>query len=172
MAKRREYNLKNAINRVEEDVRSILTKRQSGRYLEGLFLMYTLIESVLKWSVFLQIIWNKSDRVLRQSETETLKQFCNQQDFYSTLNLALVTGFINYQLFKRIERIRSERNDLSHQFYLFTHRHNTKVLRAKLERMVNIADDLFSMLGKLVEETGIDDSYDIFNIRRKKQMLI
>lgn len=172
MAKRREYKLTNAINRVEDDVRSILTKRQSSRYLEGLFLMYTLIESVLKWSVFLQIIWNKSDLVLCQGEAETLKQFCNQQDFYSTLNLALVTGFINYQLFRKIDRIRRERNDLSHQFYLFTHRHNTKVLRAKLERIVNIADDFFSVLGKLIKETGVDDSYDIFRIRRKKQILI
>jgi hypothetical protein len=172
MAKRRTYKLTNAIKRVENDIRDILINRRSSRYLEGIILMYSLIENVLKWLVFLKILWDKSERVLPQNETDSLRQFCNQQDFYSALNLALVTGLIRYSLFKRIDKIRKERNDIVHQCYLFTHRRNPKVLRAKLERIVSVVDDLFLIFNKLIMETGADDSYDIFKVKRSKQMII
>jgi hypothetical protein len=117
-------------------------------------------------------VWDKCDRVLPDRELDTLKEFCNQQDFHSALNLALATDLIKYPLFRRIDMIRRERNDMVHQFYLVTHRRNPRVLRAKLERLVRIADDLFVVFNSLVEATGADDSYDIFKVRRRKQMLI
>jgi hypothetical protein len=172
MSKRREYKLTSAVERVEKDIRNILSRRKSTRYFEGIVLMYSLIENVLKWLVFLNILWDKCQGVLSQRETESLKQFCNQQDFYSALNLALVTGLIKHSLFRRIDQMRKERNDIVHQCYLFTHRRNQRVLRAKLEKLVNIADDLFVVFNALVEKTGADDSYDVFKVRRKKQLLI
>ncbi len=171
MAKRRTYKLTNAVERVENDIRSILNKRQTSRYFEGIVLMYSLIENVLKWLVFLKVVWDKSERVLPRREIESLRQFCNQQDFYSAQNLALITGLIRHPLFQRIDRIRRERNDIVHQCYLFTHRRNSSVLRAKLERIVTIADDLFVIFNDLVAETGADDSYDIFKVKRGKQMI-
>jgi hypothetical protein len=171
MRKRREYKLTSAVERVEEDVRAILRKRQSTRYFEGIVLVYSLLENVLKWLVFLKLVWDKCDRVLPKREFDFLKQFVNQQDFSSTLNLAFVSGLIRYSLFQRIDKIRKERNDLIHQCYLFTHKRNPRVLRAKLERLVRIADDLFMVFNNLIEETGADDSYDIFKVRRRKQML-
>jgi hypothetical protein len=171
MARRRAYKLTNAVERVENDIRSILSKRQSTRYFEGIVLMYSLIENVLKWLVFLKVLWDKSDRVLPQRETESLRQFCNQQDFYSALNLALVTGLIKHPLFRRIDQIRKERNDVVHQCYLFTHRRNHRVLRAKLERIVSVADDLFVVFNDLVRETGADDSYEIFKVKRGKRLI-
>lgn len=171
MVKRRAYKLTSAVSRVEEDIRAILRKHQSTRYFEGIILMYSLIENVLKWLVFLKAVWDKSDHGLSERELDSLKQFVNQQDFSPTLNLAFVTGLIKYSLFESIDKIRKERNDLVHQCYLFTHRRNPRVLRAKLERLVRIADDLFMVFNNLIEETGADDSYDIFKIRRRKQML-
>src|SRR5271157_3008892 len=106
MARRREYKLTNAVERVENEIRSILSKRQSTRYFEGIVLMYSLIENVLKWLVFLKILWDKSGRALPPRETESLRQFCNQQDFYSALNLALITGLIKHALFRRIDLVR------------------------------------------------------------------
>jgi hypothetical protein len=172
MPKRREYKLTNAVERVEKDVRTILSRRMSPRYFEGIILMYSLIENIVKWIVFLKLVWVKCDRVLPAPEVESLKGFCNQQDFYSALNLALSTDLIKYSLFRRIDEIRKERNDIVHQCYLFTHRRNSRILRAKLEKLVSIADDLFVVFNNLVQETGADDSYDIFKVRRGKQMLI
>jgi hypothetical protein len=172
MRKRREYKLTSAVERVEEDIRAILRKRKSTRYFEGIVLMYSLIENVVKWLVFLKLVWDKCDRVLAERELGSLKQFVNQQDFSSSLNLAFVTGLINHSLFFSIDKIRRERNDLVHQCYLFIHRRNPRVLRAKLERLVRITDDLFVVFNSLVEATGADDSYDIFKVRRRKQMLI
>jgi hypothetical protein len=172
MAKRRAYKLTNAVERVKNDIRSILSKRQSARYFEGIILMYSLIENILKWLVFLKVLWDKCEGVLPQRETESLRQFCNQQDFYSALNLALVTGLIKHPLFQRIDQIRKERNDVVHQCYLFTHRRNRRVLRAKLKKIVSVADDLFVVFNDLVMETGADDSYNIFKVKRSKQMII
>lgn len=171
MAKHRTYKLTNAVEHIENDIGGILNKRQTSRYFEGIVLMYSLIENVLKWLVFLKVVWDKSECVLPRREIESLRQFCNQQDFYSVQNLALVTGLIKHPLFRRIDRIRRERNDIVHQFYLFTHRRNSSVLRAKLERLVSIADELFVVFNDLVVETGADDSYDIFKVKRGKHMI-
>jgi hypothetical protein len=172
MPKRRAYKLTNAVERIEKDINKILNSRQPARYFEGIVLMYSLIENVLKWLVFIKITWNKSDRVLQQNESESLKRFCNQQDFYSALNLAHVTDLIKYPLFQRLDLIRRERNDLLHQCYLFTHRRNHRTLRAKLKRIVSAADELFVVFNELVMETGADDSYEIFKVRRSRQMII
>jgi len=172
MARHREYKLTNAVVRVEQDVRAILARGQSTRYFEGIVLMYSLIENVLKWLVYLKVIWDKCDRLLPQREVDILKQFCNQQDFRSALNLALVTGLVGHRLFSRIERVRRERNDVIHQCYLFTHRRNRRVLRARLEKLVSVADALFRVFARLIQETGADDSYEIFRVRRSRHMLV
>jgi hypothetical protein len=171
--RRREYTLTRAVERVQKDVTSILARRQSSRYFEGIVLMYSLIENVVKWLVFLKIVWNKSDRVLSVPERESLKQFCNRQDFNGALNLALVTGLFTHRLFRQIDRIRGERNDLLHQFYLFTHRRNSRVLRAKLARLVRLAVKMFRVLNALVADTGVADTYPAyFTVRRRKELLI
>jgi hypothetical protein len=172
MPKRRDYRLIDAIERVEKDIRTILSRHQATRYFEGIILMYSLIENVLKWLVYVKVIWAKCDRIIPDREYERLKQFCNQQDFGSSLNFALAIGLIKHRLYNQIDRIRIERNDIVHQCYLFTHRRNSRVLRAKLERLVRVADRLFEVFNHLAEETGADASYDFFRVRRKKQMII
>jgi hypothetical protein len=172
MPKHRYCKLTNAIERIEKDIGTILIKKQSSRYFEGIVLMYSLIENIHRWLVFLKVVWDKCNRTLPAREFESLKKYCNQQDFYSALNLALATNLIKHSLFRKIDEIRRERNDMIHQCYIFTHRRNGHVLRAKLKRIVNIADELFVVFNNLVQETGADDSYDIFKMRRSKQMLI
>jgi len=170
--RRRLYKLTNAVTRVENDVKAILARRQSARYFEGIVLMYSLIENILRWLVFLKVVWDKSDRVIPSPELESLKQFCNQQDFHSALNTALAIGLLKHSLFRKVDRIRVERNDALHQFYLFIHRRNNRVLRAKLTRLLTVAEELFGVFNALVIETGADDSYGIFTVRRKKQLII
>jgi hypothetical protein len=153
MTKRREYKLTSAVERVKKDIISILSNRQSNRYFEGIVLMCSLIDNVLKWLVFLKVVWDKCERALPEREIESLRQFCNPQDFLSTPYLALVTGLIKHPLFRRIDQIRKERNDVVHQCYLFTHRRNRRVLRAKLEKIVSVAGDLFLVFKALIAET-------------------
>jgi hypothetical protein len=172
MRRRREYKLTNAVKRAEADVEDILRRRQVARYFEGIILMYSLIENVLKWLVYLKVVWSKCDSTISASELETLKEFCNNQGLYSTLNLAFATGLISHTLFRGINRMRSERNDIVHQLYLFTHRRNHRVLRAKLEKLMVLADGVFAVFNRLVEDTGMDDSYDVFIVRRGRAMLV
>lgn len=170
MPKRR-YKLTNAVERIDEEIHQILSKRQSTRYFEGIALMYSMMENVLKWLVFYKSVWDKCNRVLSEGEIESLRQFCNQLDFHSAQNVALVNGLISHSLFRRIDKIRRERNDLLHQCYLFTHRRNPKVLRAKLKGIVSVADALFRIFNRLVIKSGADDSYDVFMVRRGRQMI-
>ncbi len=53
----------------------------------------------------------------------------------------------------------------------FLHRKNPRVLRAKLKKIVNVSDDLFKVFNDLVIESGVDDSFDIFKVKAKKQMI-
>lgn len=156
MPRRRLYKLTNAVERVEKDIESILSKRQSTRYFEGIVLMFSLIENILKWLLFMKILWDKSERALPRGEVKSLIDFCNQQDFHSALNLAYVIGLIKHPLFRQLDRIRTERNDVVHQCYLFTHRRNRRVLRAKLKRIVKVTEELFVVLNNLVADTGAD----------------
>ena len=133
---KRLLKLTNALVRIERDVTTILTKYQSSRYLEGMVVMYSVIENVLKWTVFVKLIWDRCDRNIPWGERERLRAFCNQQDFYSALNLALASGLIGYGLFRRLDKIRSERNDVLHQCYVFPHRRNRKVLRVRIGQLV------------------------------------
>jgi hypothetical protein len=170
--RRRVYKLTTAVARVTNDIEAILARRQSTRYLEGIVLMYSLLENILRWLVFVKVLWDKSNRVLRSAELDALKRFCNQQEFGSALNTALAIGLIKHSLFRKLDRIRVERNDLVHHLYLFIHRRNSRVLRAKLARLVEVAEELYGLVNALVDETGADDSYDIFNVRRKKELLV
>src|SRR5947208_14355904 len=96
MPKRRTFKLTNALQRVAADVTNILSKHQSSRYCEGSVLMYSMSENVLKWTVFVKLLWEKCDHIRSKSETQRLTRFCNQQDFYSALNLALASDLIKY----------------------------------------------------------------------------
>lgn len=162
MPRPRQRKLTNAIRRAEEDVATILNEQDSDRYLEGIVLMNSLLENVLKWLVYVKILWERSDHFMRDREVDVMRQFCNQQDFYSMLNLALVTGLIDHKLFNRIDEIRRERNDMFHQYYLFTHRKNQRVLRSKLVKLVGVAEDLFVIFNALIQELGFDETLDVF----------
>ncbi len=53
-------NLIKEINWYADQINNILNKKLSKQYFEGLALTYTFIENLLKWLVFTQIIWRKS----------------------------------------------------------------------------------------------------------------
>jgi hypothetical protein len=140
--------------------------------LGGILTLYSFIEKLLVLLVYFKIIWNKSHRVLDGDEVRHLKEFCNQQDFYALLRLALAVDLINSALFKKLESIRVERNSIVHQFWLYEHRNSRLILRKKLEKLAGVANLLVGLFNKLVEETGADKSYWIFTIQSKKGILV
>lgn len=77
-----------------------------------------------------------------RSEWKEIRQFCKKLNFYSATRIALAIGRIDYKLYKRVDNIRDERNDLIHQLWIFRHRNNRAVMRKKLEKLALVTSDL------------------------------
>jgi len=167
------HNLIDEINDVAEQINNILNKKQNQRYFEGIVVLYSFIEDVLTWLVFVQILWNKTEKkeVITAREFDKLKNYCNQLNFHPLLNLSLVIGLLDYKLYKKLDDARKERNQVIHQFWLYTHKCNKQVLRKKLEKLARIANSLVAKLNALVKETGMDESYGLFEIKIGRDLI-
>jgi len=166
------YNIFDLIDRIANTVNKTLDEKQKDRYLPGILMLYSFIEKLLVLLVYVKVLWNKSEHTLNMDEVRLLKVFCNQQEFYPLIRLALAVNLIDIGLFNRLEAIRIERNSIVHQFWLYQHRENRLVLRKKLEKLAHVANDLVGVFNELVEETGADRSYEFFTIRPGRGILI
>jgi hypothetical protein len=166
------HNIFDLINQIADTINKTLDDKQKERYLPGILMLYSFIEKLLVLLVYVKVLWNKAQGPLNSDEIRVLKDFCNQQEFYPLLRLALAVNLIDIALFKRLEAIRIERNSIVHQFWLYQHRENRLVLRKKLEKLARVANELVGVFNELVKETGADDSYPIFTIRPGRGILI
>ena len=55
----------------------------------------------------------------------------------------------------------SGRNNMVHQFWLYAHRGDNRVIRKKLEKVAQVASDLIELFNDLGEEVGVDEYYDL-----------
>ncbi len=173
MAVKDTHNLIDEINDVAEEINGILNDKQKNRYFEGIAVLYSFIEDVLTWLVFIQILWNKLEKgvVMTADEVNEVKKYCNELYFYRLLNLGLTVDLLDYQLYKRIDDARIERNRIIHQYWLYTHKGKKQILRKKLEKLARIANSLVEKLNDLVEQTGIDESYGPFEIKLGRHLI-
>ncbi len=172
MAKKSKHNLIDEINEVAEEIDGILNKKQKERYFEGIVVLYSFLEDTLKWLVFIQILWNKSEKEkISHGEYKNLKDYCNQSNFFSLLNLGLFVDLLDYDLHKKLNDVRRERNQLIHQYWLYAYKGKRAILRKKLEKLARISSKLVEKLNELVEDTGIDESYGLFDIRLGRHLI-
>lgn len=163
--------LTDEINGVAAQVNEILNSKQKDRYFEGIAILHSFIEDILKWLVFTQIVWNRSqdtDKSMAPGEVAEIRGYCNQQNLYSLLNLGLSVGLLDYKLFGRLNEIRKERNSLVHQYWLYIHKVKRHIFRKKLEKLAGVANDLVGKFNGLMEEIGVamDESFLQVSSRR------
>jgi len=91
-----------------------------------------------------------------------LRSFCKKLNFYNALYMAFSIDLIDFSLYKRIDMIREERNNVIHQFWMYSHRNNLLVLRKKLEKLAGVASQLVGIFNQLTQEVGVDEVYEIF----------
>ena len=111
--------------------------------------------------VFVKILWEKANRELSQKEVEKLNFFCKNLKFYNVLNIALSVDLIDFELYEKINSIRKERNNVIHQFWIYSHRNNFLVLRKKLKKFAKVANKLVEIFNRLTREIGIEEVYEI-----------
>jgi uncharacterized coiled-coil DUF342 family protein len=68
---------------------------------------------------------------------------------------------MDLDLFQRIESIRDERNKVIHEFWTYEHRGNRNVMRKKLEKLANTANQLVGIFNKLTTKVGVDEVYEL-----------
>jgi len=166
---RKKYNnITQTINDIAEEINSVLNSRNKEKYFEKIILLYSFIENVLKWLVFIEILWEKADKELPQEEVDKLRSFCVELSFYNALNIALSINLIDFKLYKRINAIRKERNNVIHQFWIYRQRNNLLVLRKKLEKLARVSNQLVGIFNQLTQEIGVEEIYEIFLYRATK----
>jgi hypothetical protein len=152
------------INSLAAEINMILNSKRKERYFEGIAIIHSFIEDLLKWLVFTQIVWNKShepDGVMEPGEVEQIRGYCNQLNFYALLNIGLTVDLLDFKLFDNLNSIRVERNSLVHQYWLYIHKGKRQIFRKKLEKLAGAANGLVQCFNRLAEEIGVglDDSF-------------
>lgn len=94
-------------------------------------------------------------------EWKEIRQFCKRLSFYNAVRFALAIGKIDYRLYKRVDSIRDERNDVVHQLWIYRHRHNRAVIRKKLEKLALVTNDLVGVSKMMGEHIGVDEVWDL-----------
>jgi len=163
MTSRMQYgDIMEAINDIADEINTILDHCREEQYLYGVILLYSFIEDLLKWLLFVKLLWDKSIRFLPDEEIERLQQYCKGLSFYNAQQITFAVGVVDWGLFSRIDTIRSERNDFVHQFWLHAHREDPSALRRKLESLAAVANDLVGIFNDLTENIGVNEVFEIF----------
>ena len=151
-----------AIYDIADEINMILDNCREEQYLYGIILLYSFTENLLKWLVFVKLLWDKSMQVLPDNEIGKLQQYCKGLNFYNAQQIALAVGLVDWGLFSRVDTKRSERNDFIHQFWLHARRGDPSALRQRLESLATVANDLVGVFNDLTEEIGVDEAIEVF----------
>lgn len=162
-------------------LKKIVDENDESKYLEAILLNYSFIENILKYTLFLKIT---SDYALEQSTAgkepdantekygDQMKLFCKRISFYQAQNIALAKGIIDVDLFERIDKIRTNRNDTVHQIWLYSRRKNARDMRTELDAAIDVTIDLGMISTDLIKKIGIPEICEIdffFPFRGKKK---
>ena len=151
------------IKKIGDEVNSVLNKRMKEKYFDNIILLYSFIENLLKWLIYVNVVWKKcgrallpSEEVISGKEVESIEKICGDLRFYDSLQIALLIDLVDLKLYRRIDRIRYDRNNLIHQFWIYTIRDDFRELRRKLLDLVGVANELVRICKKLSKEMSPD----------------
>ena len=159
-SRKKAFHLANEINLVVEEVNEILNSKNKDRYFEGIAILHSFIEDMLKWLVITQMLRNHSTNVPPPEEVRQINNYCHSFNFFSLLKIGLSVGLLDGKLFEKLSDILAERNELVRQYGLYIHNGKRQIFRKKLEKLSRVANVLVSIFNEQVEDIGIlDDSY-------------
>jgi hypothetical protein len=162
MRARRPNDISDSINTIAGQVNDVLNSKFREKYFESIIVLYSLLEGVLRWLIFLKLLWDRANKKFSEGETDSLREFVRNLNFYNCIRVAHSLFLIDYQLMNQIDSLRKERNDVVHQAWLYDHRTDYRVLRKKLERIARISSNLVGAVNKLVKKVGVDEAYEVY----------
>jgi hypothetical protein len=156
------YNdIRDTINQLAKEINDDLNSKRGSKYLEDVLLLYSFIENLLKWILFVKLIWDKSFKYLKGEEIRLLRQSCKSLSFFQSIIWAYSINILTQDLQESLMKIKDERNAIVHQLWLYTHRNNKLVLRKKLEKVAGISNELVELFNKLADKIGLEIVYDL-----------
>lgn len=157
-------NILDVLNQIADEVNSTLEQRYREKYFSCIVLLYSLIENLLKWLIFAKVTWDRSvsPPLIEKAEVKMIERFARDLSFYSALRAAYAVRLIDFQLFERLDQVRQQRNDIIHQYWLYSDRENSLVLKRELETLAAATDRLTKVFKKLVKKIGADVIVNIF----------
>lgn len=154
---------RDVINKVANEVNTVLNQRTEERYFDKIVLLYSFIENILKWLVYIKVHWEKASVVREMSDKEfdSIERFCKNLSFYNSLQIALLIDLVDFDLYQKIDEVRHHRNDMIHQLWMYRHRSDPVELRIRLENLAGVADKLIGISKKLTREIGVDEAWQM-----------
>jgi len=151
-------NVAYLIERVADEVNTVLNKRKKERYFDNIVLLYSFIENLLKWLIYVKVLWEKCDRteLISGKEVGSIESFCEDLSFYNSIQIALLIDLVSLKLYRRIDRIRIDRNKFVHQLCIYTIRDDIRESRRKLEDLADVVNELVGICNKLSKEISPD----------------
>lgn len=176
---RKTFNIVEIVNEIGKEVDSVLENRNGEKYFECIVLLYSLSENLLKWLIFIKTIWERTKKSIEPSEKQYLEAWnklqdvCKNLSFYSALNIGLALDVIDLTFYKKLDRVRDERNSIAHQLWVFEQRQNELVLRKRLERLAIVAKQLTKVTSQLTNEIGLEEIYTVeLHVRNKQRKAV
>jgi len=165
-------DIRDVINKTAEEVNAVLDGRIEEKYFDNIVLLYSFIENLLKWSIYVRIHWEKSKLVKEMSKKEfdRVEQFCRNLHFYNSLQIALLIDLVDFDLYQRIDKVRCDRNDIIHQLWMYAHRSDLKELRTHLENLAGVANELVGLCNRLTQEIGVDEVWQMALSKPRRQI--
>lgn len=150
------------------EIRIIAKNNEKEKYLYAIYLCFSLIEDLLRiivWVKFaLEIVSTGRDEkknIIREKEYEKFikyyQNFFREEKFYRLIKWGLALKVIESSLYKKLEKIRRERNELVHKLWLKLRRKNYRYLRRKLEFYGSVCYELINLSIKVVD---IDEAWN------------
>lgn len=155
---RKDFNIFDSVNEIGKEVEEVLESRKEERYFEEIMLLYSLIENLLKWLVFVEVSRSRNwwEGELSKEDVDNFRQFCRQLRFYDALNIGLFIKLIPFKLYKEIDKVKKERIDVTHQLWIYQNRKEPVKLRENLEMLVGVAKELAWITQGSVNEVDVD----------------
>jgi hypothetical protein len=150
-----EYDIRKIIKKLSEDLISSLEQRNVQNYFNNLALLDSLIESLVK----IIVILNLHKKGLSKDQ---MQKKWNDIHFGEAQNCAFTMGLIDEILFHRIETVRLERSSFIHLYWFYNYSIEENIIIEKIHDRLKVVVELSNIFWKM--EPWIPDN-DFFDIR-------
>lgn len=159
-----EPTLDQVINDLAAEVNTVLDSRIEDKYFQEVMVLHSFLENILTWLLWTHMIWNNSgpEHNNEQDLPRKLTALCETLTFREALKLAYAKHLISSNLYKKLNSIRTSRNNLVHQLWLYSHRNDPAILRCELETLADVSNQLITMVVRMNDRYGLGGIYDVY----------